>query len=355
MPPSLPETNPGTAPIRLPRENLLLFHDASGITAQVQSTEDWSKRRAEIVRGMEQMMGKFPGPDSAKRVELDLQIEEEIDRGTYVLRRITYQSEPNCRTPAFLCVPKAALNNTTGEFPAVLCLHPTDFKFGAGVVVGLGGKANRQYASELAARGFVTLSPAYPLLADYKPDLAGLGYVSGTMKAIWDNTRALDVLASLPCVRSSNFGVIGHSLGGHNAVFTAVFEPRLTAIVSSCGLDSFPDYAHGNPDLWLAGKGWSQARYIPRLADYAGRLTDIPFDFHEVIGALAPRKVFLSAPVHDDNFSWESVDRIAAAARPVFQLYGPADFLRVEHPACAHDFPDAQREHAYRLFTAMLR
>ena len=49
---------------------------------------------------------------------------------------------------------------------------------------GLGGKAHRQYAQELTKRGFVTLSPSYPLLAAYQPDLKALHMPSGTMKAI---------------------------------------------------------------------------------------------------------------------------------------------------------------------------
>ena len=54
-----------------------------------------------------------------------------------------------------------------------------------------------------------------------------LGYASTTMKAIRDNRRAVDVLQSLPFVDGARLGCIGHSRGGHNAIFTAVFEPRL--------------------------------------------------------------------------------------------------------------------------------
>jgi hypothetical protein len=92
-----------------------------------------------------------------------------------------------------------------------------------------------------------------------------------------------------------------------------------------------------------------------RLADYRGRLEEIPFDFHELIGALAPRQVFLIAPLHDHNFVAASVDRIAAAARPVFELYGQPDRLRVEHPDCEHDFPPEMREAAYQLIGAVLQ
>jgi hypothetical protein len=74
-----------------------------------------------------------------------------------------------------------------------------------------------------------------------------------------------------------------------------------------------------------------------KLADYRGRLEQIPFDFHEMVGALAPRHVLIIAPLGDTNFRHESVDRVAAAAREVFQLYGHPERLRVEHPDCPHD------------------
>lgn len=348
------DNSPAAVPPRLPRENLLLRHDTSGAVVPVRTVAEWQQRRAEIVRGMETVMGPLPGQE--KRVPLDIRIEEETDCGSYVRRRISYQAEPGGRVPAFLCIPKAALKAPAGkQFPAVLTLHPTDMVVGVGVVVGLGGKENRQYASELAERGYITISPAYPHMAGYQPDFFALGYASGTMKAIWDNIRALDVLESLPYVKPGAFGVVGHSLGGHNSVYTAVFEPRIVAIVSSCGLDSYLDYFGGSPGVWVHGKGWCQDRYMPRLANYAGRLTEIPFDFHELIGALAPRAVFISAPLHDKNFDWRSVDRVVAAARPVYALYGRPEALQVEHPESEHDFPDAMREKAYALFDSVLK
>jgi hypothetical protein len=283
-----------------------------------------------------------------------MKIEEEVDCGSYIRRLITYASEPESRVPAYLLIPKNVLAGQR-KTPAALCLHGTDTVVGHGVVVGLGAKANRAYAAELAERGYVTLAPNYPLLAKYQPDLAKLGWESGTLKAVWDNMRGLDLLASLPFVDHANgFGTIGHSLGGHNSVYTAVFDDRLKVIVSSCGLDSYLDYFRGDPKNWDPEKGWCQTRYMPKLADYKGRLADIPFDFHELIGALAPRHVFLIAPTKDSNFRADSVDRIAAAARPVFKLYGQENRLRVEHPECDHDFPPQMREAAYKLFDAVL-
>jgi acetyl esterase/lipase len=335
-------------PARLPRENLLIRRAEDGSPAPVRSVEDWQARRAEIVRGVESVMGRLPG--DSKRSPLDVTTLEEADCGSYVRRKISYQSEPGSRVPAYLLIPKTALQNPDARIPAILCLHGTDNVTGAGTVVGIGGKPNRQYASELAERGYVTLAPNYPLLAEYQPDLAKLGWESGSLKAVWDNMRGVDLLASLPFVRPDAIGAIGHSLGGHNAVYTAVFDDRIKAVVSSCGLDSFLDYKQGDEANWRPEKGWCQTRYMPRLADYRGRLAEIPFDFHELVAALAPRRTLIVAPLGDSNFDWRSVDRIAAAARPVFALYGEPDHLNVEHPDCPHDFPEPMRQAAYRLF-----
>lgn len=332
---------------RLPRDNLMLYRVDGSEPKAVQTVEDWEHRRAEILDGMKAIMGQLPGPE--KRCPLDVQTDEEVDCGKYVRRLISYASEPGSRVPAYLLIPKAVLQEPTKRVPAVLALHGTNNEFGHGVVVGIGGsKTDRPYGSELAERGYVVLAPNYPLLARYQPDLKALGWESGTLKAVWDNMRGLDLLESLPYVRPGEFAAIGHSLGGHNSVFTAVFEPRIRVVVSNCGLDSFLDYYGGDERKWQPGSGWTPPRYMPRLADYRGRLQDIPFDFHELIGALAPRPVLIIASLRDENSRPESVDRIIAAARPVYQLYGHPERLRVEHPDCEHDFPPEMREIAYK-------
>jgi hypothetical protein len=326
----------------LERTNLMAYADEQGRVAIVRSVADWEKRRAAILTAMQKVMG--PLPDKDKRCSLDVKVEEETDRGPYVLRKITYSSEPGSHVPAYLMIPKAALGGK--KLPAVLALHQTH-RLGNKVVVGLADSPDDAYGVALAERGFVVLAPAYPLLADYNPDIKALGYQSGTMKAIWDNIRGLDLLSDLAFVNTNGFAAIGHSLGGHNSVYTAVFDDRIKVVVTSCGLDSYRDYMDGNI------KGWTSIRYMPKLLEYP--LDRIPFDFHEMIGALAPRVCFISAPVGDTNFKWKSVDTIAAAARPVYELYRAGDKLIVKHPDCAHRFPPEMREEAYRLIEQRLR
>src|SRR5437879_12641445 len=110
-------------PSRLSRTNLLVYQNRKADVMPVKSKADWLKRRAEIVAGMQAIMGPLPG--AAKRCPLELKIDAEVDCGTYLRRLVTYSSEPGSRVPAYLLIPKTALAQRT-RVPAILALHPTD-------------------------------------------------------------------------------------------------------------------------------------------------------------------------------------------------------------------------------------
>ncbi len=330
-------------PNRLDHTNLLLFQDAGGVHP-VKTVADWQKRKAAVLQAMQEVMGPLPGKD--RRCPLDMKMEQEVDCGSYVRRLISYASEPGQRVPAYLLVPKTLLREKGKTAPAVLSLHPTN-ALGFQVTVGLANYPNAEYGRELAERGYVVLATSYPLLAKYNPDLKKLGYQSGTMKAIWDNIRGLDLLETLPYVQRGRIAAIGHSLGGHNSVYTAAFDERIKVVVSSCGLDSYRDYMGGKI------KGWTSDRYMPKLLDY--KLQDIPFDFHEIIGSLAPRRVLIVAPLGDTNFRFKSVDAVVRSAAEVYRLYDAAKNLRVEHPDVGHVFAREMREEAYQVIDAGLK
>jgi dienelactone hydrolase len=171
------------------------------------------------------------------------------------------------------------------------------------------------------------------------------------MKALWNNLRAVDFLETLPQVDPERMGVIGHSLGGHQALFTAAFDQRLSAVVTSCGFTAFGDYRGG--DL----TAWSQPRYMPRVAtEYGNDPARMPFDFHEVLAAIAPRAVFVNAPLHDDNFANSGVQSVVAAVQPVYEQMRSRDGqeLVLEVPDCGHDFPDDVRTRAYEWLDRVL-
>jgi dienelactone hydrolase len=317
---------------------------ADGTRAAIRTADEWQQRRQHILMGMETAMGSLPRPEQP--VSLDVEVLEEHKGDSFIRRKVAYHTDR-----ADKCV-RAWLLLPTGEEiqrrPAVLCLHQTT-PSGKDSPVGLADRPSLHYALELARRGFVTLSPDYPSLGEHEHDFHTDDYASGSMKAIYDNMRAIDYLQSLAEVDPDRIGCIGHSLGGHNGLFTAVFDERIKAVVTCCGFTTFAKYMGG--DL----RGWSGTRYMPRIASDYGLSPDrMPFEFTEVIAAIAPRAVFIVAPLGDDNFAMDGVRDVVAAARPVYALLRQPERLRVIYPDCGHDFPQTARHAAYAFLAETL-
>ena len=179
------------------------------------------------------------------------------------------------------------------------------------------------------------------------------------MKAIFNHIRCVDLLQSLPEVDPDRIGVIGHSLGGHNAMFVGAFDPRLKVVVSSCGWTLMDYYNIGEEGSKRYGGRlgpWAQDRYMPLLREKYNLDGDmIPFDFDEVIAALAPRHFFSNSPVNDTNFDVEGVRKGISSAKRVYALLGATANLQVHYPDAGHDFPTEVRLKAYRFIDEVLR
>ena len=326
--------------------NLLVIRDAAGNERPVATKADWAVRVAHIRANMQLAMG--PLPDNSRRVPLNVETFAEERTEKYLRRKVKFTSEPEDRVPAWLLIPHEVANQ--GKASAMLCLHQTT-GIGKDEPAGLGGLKSLHYAHELAERGFVCIVPDYPSFGEYPYDFKkqGAHYASGSMKAIWNHIRAVDLLESLPQVDKARIGVIGHSLGGHNALFIAVFDERLKAVVTSCGFTPFHDYYDGKLG------GWTSDRYMPRIRDVYGNDPDrVPFDFYEILGSLAPRGVYSNSPIHDANFDLEGVKKAFHKAGEVYALFAAESQLKLDTPDAPHDFPETQRLAAYEWLAEQL-
>jgi dienelactone hydrolase len=310
--------------------------------------------RAALLKKMERVMGPLPGND--RKVPLDVKVEEETKLDGYVRKKLTYAAEKGDRVPAYLLIPTASPGRESGEVrkrPAMLCLHQT-IPIGKKEPVGLGEQESKRQAVHLVKRGYVCLAPDYPSFGDYQYDFqaafkAGL-YQSGTMKAIWNNMRGVDLLRSLPEVDPDRVGAIGHSLGGHNALYTAAFDERIKVTVSSCGFNSFHKYYGGNL------KGWTSDRYMPRIAtEYGNDPNKVPFDFDDVLLAICPRAVFAMSPLRDSNFEVSGVKDVIAKVKPAYEKLGAAEKLKAIHPDAGHEWPEEARREAYEFVDRWLK
>ena len=129
-------------------------------------------------------------------------------------------------------------------------------------------------------------------------------------------------------------------------MFVAAFDPRIKATVCSCGYTGWQAYADRQGSLYLMGG----PNYMPLInRKYAQRADLVPFDWHEIVAALAPRPLFVNAPLRDDPFLVDGVNETLAAAKPIYALYGAPDVVESEHPDAGHSFPPEVREKAYQF------
>ncbi|MCC6493132.1 MAG: dienelactone hydrolase family protein, partial [Pirellulales bacterium] len=349
------------------RERLLVSVDSSGAEHKITTAAEWEPLRKQIIAHVEQATGPVPG--EAFRVPLDLKVLEEVDCGSYVRRKIAYNVDPQDRVESYLLIPK----KLSGKTPAILALHGTN-PFGKELVVGLvdvlpasdAERTRRQYyGKELAERGYIVLAPDYWYYGLYrgkyrtargeKYDPHQRGYATAAMKGVWNHMRSIDVLETMPEVDASRIGSIGHSLGGYNTLFLGLFDPRVKVMVSSAGYNAFPDYAaskYGGGDL----SNWGIDKHLRRIRTvYGNDVKQVPFDFPELLAALAPRPVFTSAPTRDDYFDLPGVLKCLDIARPVYALFGGEGNLEIQSPDDRHTFPDAQRQAAYEFLDKHLR
>ncbi len=127
--------------------------------------------------------------------------------------------------------------------------------------------------------------------------------VTGVGKWVWDASRLVDYLYTLPEVDRTRIGIIGHSLGGKMALHAPAFDERITVVVPNelgIGL-KFSNY----DDFWFFGN------FIKNL--------DPGTDQHELIALIAPRPFLLiGGDMFDTKESWHYIN----AARAVYKLYG---------------------------------
>lgn len=335
------------------RSQLMLAVDAAGNEHSIRTPDAWQVRRRHILSGMQAAMGRLPLRDDLPPMAPEKL--QELQGDGFLRLTIAFTVEPGHRLTADLYLPQseptegATADPDSKRQPAMLALHPTS-PLGKRVVADEGPRPNRGYAKELAQRGYVVLAPDYPSFGEQKHyDFEGDRYVSGTMKGIFNHMRCVDLLSKRDDVDADRIGVIGHSLGGHNAIFVGAFDTRLKAIVSSCGWTPFHHYYEG--DL----RGWTSDRYMPRIrATYRLDPDRVPFDFYGAVAALAPRAFFTNAPLHDGNFAVEGVRLAEQKLRPVWKLFEADDRLVFRHPDAGHDFPVPVRREAYRFVDRVL-
>ena len=282
----------------------------------------WPKMRLDIAKAVTEVMGDV----SEKRMEVQMKTVDEVEFRGYVRRRINYFVDSWDRIAAWLFVPDGK-----EEAPAILCCHQ-EAPQGKDEPAGLEGEHRLAFAQHYARLGYVTLAPdcmaagervssrlePYNTKAVYK-DYPKLSYVG---KMLRDHMHAIDVFHELKRVDTARIGVIGHGLGGLNALFLAAFDDRIQTCVASCGFTRFA--TDKEVQRWAREEGMV---LFPKLKAHI-ESKDYPFDFEDLIAMAAPTATLILTSLSDSPFSNpKSCSKAATAAAKVYKALGAPSAL----------------------------
>lgn len=290
----------------------LLFDDGS----PVETPEDWRRQREEILAAWRNWLGDWPPPIANP----DIRYLQQSRRDSFLQHEVAVEIAPNDQTvTGYLLVPDG-----DGPFAAVLVVY-YDAETGIGQ-----GRELRDFASQLARRGFVTLSIGTPefasLKAPYKPlwdvpeggrplqPLSALAYVAANCHT---------ALANLPQVDLDRIGVVGHSYGGKWAMFAScLYDKFACAVWSDPGIVF--DEARPNVNYWEPWYlGWdadvqrqrgTPVETNPRTGPYA-QMVKTGRDLHELHALMAPRPFLVSGGAEDPPTRWQALNHTVAVNR----------------------------------------
>jgi hypothetical protein len=144
-------------------------------------------------------------------------------------------------------------------------------------------------------------------------------------------------------------GCVGESPSSFCAMLTAAFDQRLAATACLGGLTRISQMPRNTlAELTGTVQALTAGNQSSRQA------SEFPFDLDEALAAIAPRGVFIVAPLDDADYSADGVKQAVASASAVFKLRGVDQKLRAVYPEKS-PAADAQRTDAYQWLDGILK
>ena len=315
-------------PKTLPPAGLENPLEPPGQPMTIKTADDWGKRREQLQKNIRWALGDAPPRVFSEPGEYG----KEVVSTATLLRRATPPTDLTRTSLNFgnyingeLYKPAAATKNAK-KLPAIIWLHPLN---PAGGYFPSYRRGDPPHVT-LARAGFAVLAfdqigngnrlnEAVTFYQRY-PHWSLLG------KTVQDIQAAVDALERTPGVDAKRIFLLGHGTGAMAALHAAALDDRIAGVVSVAG---FTPMRLDNNERSTGGVArWAQwTMLLPRLGVFVGNETRIPYDYHEVLAAIAPRPVLVVAPRVDYHANLDDVKTSVVEARKVYNLLGQENRL----------------------------
>lgn len=209
-------------------------------------------------------------------------------------------------------------------------------------------------AEEIVNRGFAIFHTYYQNVTtddvDFANGLAGILYddpdvynraptAPGKIAMwAWANMRVMDYAMTLDCLDFERCAVIGHSRLGKTALFTGMMDERFPYVIannSGCSGDAITRGKVGEQiaNITKHFPHW----FCPNYYQYQNRHDALPFDQHQLIATIAPRKVICAAALEDTWADPDSQLLSCAAASAAWECFGQRGLVAPDRLPVAGD------------------
>jgi pimeloyl-ACP methyl ester carboxylesterase len=302
---------------------------------QIQNLEGWESKSDDVLNNIQWVIGDLPAYEKIEKIELEDErnfgadlMKAEIPLDDKLVAHITYPAEKPDKIPVVIYL------------HAYLDANGYNWSRGYGWMTSVGERLaqNGYLAVEFDQFGYGSRNGdcGIEFYAEY-PDVSALGVM------IQDVSKVIDALSQLDWIDKDQIVVTGYSLGGMVGLYASLFDTRIRAVASTCGFGSMRMDAHGKQTEGIMR--YSHLRpTIPRLGLFLGNEKRIPYDFHEVLGLIAPRPVLVLAPKLDQDWFHEDVVVCCDEALKIYDLYGSKENLTLMSPNDFNRYPPKYQE-----------
>lgn len=162
-------------------------------------------------------------------------------------------------------------------------------------------------------------------------------------RMVADVRWAVDALSEMEFIDSKRIYVAGYSLGGAVGLYSAALDERIAGMISICG---FTPMRFNTPGKTAEGiYEYSHLHgLLPRLGFFVKNETNIPYDFHEILSAIAPRPLLIIAPTWDQYASYSDIQNCVNKVNSIYDLYKQKDKVELFSPEDYNRFSEDMKE-----------